>query len=103
MTGNRANFGVRQTHRRFVANDQLWLANRSRAPARPGLPRQHEKVALFGTIWHYFGHDSKGRYIELRDAGVDASRAHSRLSLRERNTFRGAKVDYGVLSAQRVI
>jgi hypothetical protein len=43
------------------------------------------------------------RRLQLRDAGVDAWGAHSRLSLRERKSFRGAKVHYGVLPATRVI
>jgi hypothetical protein len=43
------------------------------------------------------------RRIPLRRAGVGAREAHSRLSLRERKFFRGAKVDYGVLPAKRVI
>ena len=43
------------------------------------------------------------RSLQLRGAGVDVRGAHCRLSLRERKSFRGAKVDYGALPAKRVI
>ena len=55
-----------------------------------------DPVLVAATAWF------KGR-LQLREAGVDVRRAHCRLSLRERKSFRGAKVDNGLLPAKRVV